>query len=123
MRNELFSIRGRLDRAGVLLSGLCAVHCLASIVVVSSLGLGGQYLFAPAIHRVGLALAIGLGILTLAIGAARHGNFGPLGIGAAGIALMSAALMVPHGVVEAMFTIVGVGLVATAHLRNLRQPH
>jgi hypothetical protein len=120
MFQGLFSIRGRLDRAGVLLSGLCALHCLASIVVVSALGLGGQVLLSPAIHRVGLGLAIVLGILTLAIGAARHGNLAPLGIGAAGIALMSVALMVPHGAVEALFTIIGVGLVATAHLRNLR---
>jgi hypothetical protein len=120
MSNDLFSIRGRLDRAGVLLSGLCALHCLASIVLVSLLGLGGQVLLAPGIHRVGLGLAILVGIFTLAIGAARHRNLAPLGIGAAGIALMSTALMVPHGVVEAVFTIAGVGLVATAHLRNLR---
>ena len=120
MSNDLFSIRGRLDRAGMLLSGLCALHCLLSIVLVGMLGLGGQLLLAPEIHRVGLGLAIVVGIFTLAIGAARHGNLAPLGIGAAGIALMSTALMVPHGVVEAVFTICGVGLVATAHLRNLR---
>ena len=120
MSNDLFSIRGRLDRAGVFLSGLCALHCLLSIVLVGMLGLGGQLLLAPGIHRVGLGLAIVVGIFTLAIGAARHGNLAPLGIGAAGIALMSTALMVPHGVTEAIFTIAGVALVATAHLRNLR---
>ena len=120
MSDNLFSIRGRLDRAGVLLSGLCALHCLASIVLVSVLGLGGQVLLAPGIHRVGLGLAILVGIVTLAFGAVRHRNLAPLGIGAAGIALMSTALMVPHGVTEAAFTIAGVALVATAHLRNLR---
>ncbi len=121
MLKEFPSIRGRLDRAGVLLSGLCALHCLASIFLVGALGLGGQFLLSPDIHRYGLGLAILVGIFTLALGATRHGNLAPLGIGAIGIASMSVALMVPHGLPEALLTIVGVGLVATAHLRNLRQ--
>jgi MerC mercury resistance protein len=120
MSNGLFSIRGRLDRAGLLLSGLCALHCLLSIVLVGALGLGGQFLLNPDIHRIGLGLAIVVGIFTLAFGAVRHGNFAPLGIGAAGIALMSAALMAPHGLAEAALTIAGVLLVGIAHLRNLR---
>ncbi len=121
MGNDLFSIRGRMDRFGVLLSGLCALHCLASILLVGVLGLGGQVLLEPNIHRVGLGLAIIVAVFTLAIGAVRHGNLAPLGIGAAGIALMGAALMAPHGLIEAALTIGGVLLVATAHLRNLRQ--
>ena len=121
MDKGLFSIRGRLDRAGVVLSGLCALHCLASIILVGGLGLGGQALLAPGIHQIGLALAIVVGICTLAYGAVRHRNLAPLGIGAFGIALMSTALMVPHGLGEAALTIAGVLFVATAHLRNLRQ--
>ena len=58
MRNAMLSIRDRLDRVGVLLSGLCALHCLAGLLLVAGLGLGGEYLLAPIIHRVGLALAI-----------------------------------------------------------------
>ncbi|MFN5779507.1 MAG: MerC family mercury resistance protein, partial [Novosphingobium sp.] len=57
MRDALLSIRSRLDRFGVLLSGLCMLHCLAGLLLVAGLGLGGQFLFAPVIHRVGLALA------------------------------------------------------------------
>ena len=33
MRRAILSIRDRLDRAGVLLSGLCAVHCLAGLLL------------------------------------------------------------------------------------------
>jgi hypothetical protein len=120
MARAFLSIRDRLDRTGVFLSGLCALHCVLGIVLVSVLGLGGHALLAPAIHEAGLALAVLIGIVTLGLGALRHGQMGPLVIGAAGIALMSAALGVGHGVSEAVLTIAGVSLVAAAHIRNLR---
>ena len=53
-----FLTRLRLDRAGIALSGLCALHCFASILLVGALGLGGQWLLAPEIHETGLMLAI-----------------------------------------------------------------
>jgi hypothetical protein len=120
MRKAMLSIRNRLDRAGVVLSGLCALHCLLSIFAVGSLGLGSQVLFSPWIHRFGLAAAIAIGILTLAYAAAKHGRFENLRLGAFGLGLMGAALAVGHGVTEAMLTVIGVSLVATAHIRNLR---
>jgi len=120
MRDAILSIRNRLDRAGVLLSGLCAAHCLLSIIVVSVLGLGGQILLAPAIHEFGLMLAILIGALTLGLGVLRHRKRSPLAIGAVGLTLMGLALTVPHGLPEAMLTIAGVALVATAHIQNLR---
>lgn len=120
MRRALLSIRDRLDRAGILLSGLCAVHCVLGIVLVSALGLGGELLLAPAIHEVGLALAILVGLVTLGLGILRHGRLAPLVIGACGIVLMGAALGSSHGISEALLTIAGVALVATAHIRNLR---
>lgn len=120
MREALVLIRNRLDRVGVLLSGLCALHCLAGLLLVAGLGLGGGVLMAPAIHRIGLALAIAVGSVTLALGVARHGDPVPLQVGAAGIGLMGLALFVGHGSFEAVLTIVGVGLLAWAHLRNLR---
>lgn len=120
MRMVLSSIRGRLDRVGVILSGLCALHCLAGLLLVAGLGLGGQFLLAPSIHRVGLALAIVVGAATLVLGVVRHGDPVPLQVGAAGIAFMAFALFVGHGTAEAVLTIMGVSLLAWAHLRNLR---
>ena len=121
MRMALISIRGRLDRVGVLLSGLCALHCLAGLLLVAGLGLGGGVLLAPAIHRIGLALAIAVGSVTLVLGVVRHGDPVPLQVGAAGIAFMAFALFVGHGTAEAVLTIMGVALLAWAHLRNLRR--
>ncbi|MBS3929537.1 MAG: MerC domain-containing protein [Sphingomonadales bacterium] len=120
MRDALVLIRNRLDRVGVLLSGLCALHCLAGLLLVVGLGLGGGVLMAPVIHRVGLALAIGVGAITLVMGVVRHGDPLPLQVGAAGIAFMAFALFVGHGTEEAVLTILGVALLAWAHLRNLR---
>ena len=120
MRQAMVLIRNRLDRIGVLLSGLCALHCLAGLLLVAGLGLGGEFILAPVIHRVGLALAIGVGAATLVLGVVRHGDPLPLQVGAAGIALMAVALFVGHGTAEAVLTIAGVTLLAWAHLRNLR---
>lgn len=123
MRDALIMIRGRLDRFGVILSGLCALHCLAGLFLVAGLGLGGEWLLAPAIHRIGLALAIGVGAVTLVLGVVRHGDPVPLQVGAAGIALMAVALFTGHGSAEAVLTIAGVALLAWAHIRNLRRAH
>jgi hypothetical protein len=121
MRDAILSIRNRLDRVGVLLSGLCALHCLLGIVLVSALGLGGGALLSPAIHQIGLVLAIVVGIATIGIGALRHGAMGPLLMGSVGILLMASAIAAGHGLPEAVLTIAGVALVATAHMRNLRR--
>jgi len=121
MSRALLSIRDRLDRLGVLLSGLCALHCLLGLVLVSALGLGGGLLLAPEIHEVGLALAIVVGILTLGVGTLRHGALGPLALGACGIVLMAGALATGHGSNEALLTIGGVALLAVAHILNLRR--
>ena len=114
------SIRRRLDRVGVVLSGLCAVHCVLGLVLVSMLGLGGGALASPAIHRIGLALAVLVGLITLGLGAIKHRHTMPLVIGAGGLAVMALALFVDHGPAEAVLTITGVALVASAHIRNLR---
>ena len=120
MRDALLSIRDRLDGFGVVLSGLCAVHCVLGLILVTVLGLGGGVLLSPDIHRVGLALAVGVGMVTLGLSAWRHGRLGPALIGSCGIALMAAAVISGHGPAEAFLTIPGVALVAYAHIRNLR---
>ena len=123
MRQALLSIRDRMDRFGVLLSGLCAVHCVLGVVLVGVLGLGGQALLAPEVHQIGLALAVVVGFISLGFGVARHGRGAPMLIGGFGLTLMAVALFVGHGLPEAVLTIGGVGLVALAHILNLRSPH
>jgi len=120
MRYALLSIRDRLDRAGVVLSGLCAVHCVASLVILSGLGIGGSVLLAPIIHEVGLAVACVIAGAAIGWGAIKHRRAAPFVIAMTGLTFMGGALASPHGAQEAVLTIIGVILVSTGHVLNLR---
>ena len=120
MRTALLLFRDRFDRVGVALSGLCVLHCLIGMVLVSALGLGADMLLAPVWHRAGLALAIAVGAVAIGLGVLRHGQMKPLVIAAAGLGLMGMALVVEHGLPEAVLTVIGVCLVGWAHILNLR---
>jgi drug/metabolite transporter (DMT)-like permease len=113
-------IRDRLDRVGLTLSCLCAVHCVATVVVVAMLGVGGSFLLDPAIHRVGLALAMLIAAVAIGLGALRHRQPGPLLVALTGLSFMGGALAVPHGTEEALLTIIGVILLAAGHVLNVR---
>lgn len=123
MNSALIRIRGKLDRFGMVLSGLCMVHCVAGVVIVVGLGLSGGLLLDPAIHRVGLALATATAALAIGMGALRHRGRAPIVVAVLGLAFMGAGLTVDHGVREAVLTVLGVSLVATAHVLNLRRAH
>ncbi|MEI6643394.1 MAG: MerC domain-containing protein [Novosphingobium sp.] len=115
------AMRGRFDRLGVLISGLCMVHCVAGLFLIGVLGLGGGVLLNPAIHRFGLVAAFIVGMFTIGAGALRHGHRLPLALGTTGLALMAAAIASEHGTGEALLTICGVLLVASAHIVNMRR--
>ena len=114
------SLRRRLDQLGIGLAGLCAVHCLATLLLVSALGLGGHFLLEENIHRVGLLLALIVAAVAIGWGLMRHGRMLPFLVALAGLALMAAALVVPHGTNEFFLTLVGVALVSAGHVFNLR---
>lgn len=115
------TIRGRLDRAGMVLSSLCAVHCVLGIVIVAGLGLGGGILLDPAIHRWGLLLATVIAGVAIGIGALQHRRAAPFVVAMMGLSFMGGGLAVDHGIEEAVLTIIGVTLVAAGHVLNLRK--
>ncbi|QDH33399.1 MerC domain-containing protein [Porphyrobacter sp. YT40] len=117
------SFRRRLDQIGIGLAGLCAVHCLLTIVIVSAMGLGGHFLLEENIHRIGLLLALLVAAVAIGWGLLRHGRVLPFAIAAGGLALMAAALVVPHGTNEFALTLIGVVLVSIGHWLNLRAAH
>lgn len=113
-------IRGRLDRFGMLLSGLCAVHCVLGIVIVAGLGLGGGLLLDPVIHRIGLLLATIIAAVAIGLGALQHRRAAPFVVAMTGLTFMGGGLAVEHGAEEAVLTIIGVSLVALGHVLNIR---
>lgn len=114
---------GMLDRVAIGLSGLCMVHCIATTLFLAVLASAGGALLHPAIHEIGLTLAIGLGAVTLLRGAFSHGYMMPAAIGALGLGVMAGAMTLPHDGTEAVYTIIGVGLLALGHDLNWRAVH
>ncbi|WP_026325630.1 MerC domain-containing protein [Sphingomonas sp. Mn802worker] len=111
----------RLDRWAIGLSAACLVHCVATTVMVAVLSTAGGLLGNPIIHEVGLVLAILIGAVAFGKGVMAHGRPLPLLLGGAGLAMMAAAVIAPHGVhhlAETALTIVGVVVLATGHALN-----
>ncbi len=109
----------RLDRMAVGLSGLCLVHCLATAVLLGLLSAAGGILGAPIIHEVGLTLAMILGSIALGRGIVQHGFLMPSAIGALGLGVMAGALSLPHDGSEALYTVIGVMILALGHRLNV----
>ena len=120
MTREVSPIRRRLDRAGIILSGLCAAHCVLTIGLISTFGLGSHFLFHPALHRIGLVLAVLIAAVAIGWGALKHRRAAPFVVAMTGLSFMGGALAVPHGPDEAILTIIGVALVTLGHVLNLR---
>lgn len=108
----------RLDRMAIGLSGLCMVHCLATAVLIGLLASAGGLLGSPLIHEGGLAIAMLLGAIALGRGIAEHGFIMPSAVGGLGLGVMAGALTLPHDGSEAMYTVIGVGILALGHRLN-----
>jgi hypothetical protein len=111
---------GALDRFAIAVSGLCLVHCLATSVFIVLLASAGGILVAPAIHETGLMIAILLGSIALGRGVIEHGFMMPSAVGGLGLGVMAGALTMPHSMVETVYTIVGVLILALGHDLNRR---
>lgn len=111
---------GALDRVAIGVSGLCLVHCLATSVFVALASTAGGMLVHPAIHEAGLMVAVLLGAVALGRGALRHEMWMPLAMGSLGLGVMAGAMTLhdrgEH--LEALWTIVGVSLLAFGHRLN-----
>ena len=108
----------RLDRMAIGLSGLCVVHCLATWVALALLASAGSMLGADWIHELGLGLAMIMGAIALGRGVLEHGYSMPSAVGGLGLGVMAGALTLPHNGTEALYTVVGVGILALGHRLN-----
>ena len=81
----VFANPGQLDRWAIRLSGLCAVHCVATAVMLALIASAGGLLGQPIIHEVGLSLAMVLGAIAFVRGVREHGFLLPCMVGFAGL--------------------------------------
>jgi len=108
----------RLDRWAIGLSGLCLVHCIATTVIIALVATAGSVLGAPIFHEVGLSIAMAFGAVALGKGIYSHGFMMPSAIGGLGLGVMAGALSMGHGSSEAIYTMVGVLILALGHRLN-----
>ncbi|MFL6737264.1 MAG: MerC domain-containing protein [Sphingomonas sp.] len=109
----------RLDGIAMALSGLCAVHCVATAVLLGLVASAGGMLGRPIIHEVGLTLAMILGAIALGRGVREHGFLLPSAVGLAGLATMAFGMSLHETGIEAAVTILGVSVLALGHRLNM----
>ncbi len=107
-----------LDRLAIGLSGVCLVHCLATAIFLGMISAAGGLLGSPFIHEVGLGLAMIVGTVALGRGIMEHGFMMPSAVGSLGLGVMAGALSIPHDGTEALYTVLGVGILALGHQLN-----
>ena len=108
----------RLDRMAIGLSGLCLVHCLGTTAFLAVIATAGGALGAEWIHEVGLVLAMIMGAVALGRGIFEHGYMLPSAVGGLGVGVMAGAVTLPHGPSEAIYTMMGVVILALGHRLN-----
>jgi hypothetical protein len=113
-------VEARFDRFAIGLSGLCAIHCVASSLLLALAASAGG-LLDPRIHEVGLSFAMLFGVIALGRGAMSHGYMLPAVVGSAGLGMMAGAVTMPHGSgYETVWTLLGVAVLALGHDLNRR---
>ena len=112
----------RLDSLGLMLSAVCLVHCLAlplAAILIPAFSLGFDEETDHAFHWWLLAFAVPISSLALWRGAVRTGDRRWLQLGSAGLLLMLLGVLHAAGPrSEVPLTMVGVVLLAIAHVRN-----
>jgi len=117
---ERLPATGTLDRWAIGLSGLCVVHCISSVLLVTFLASAGGALLSHGLHEIGLGVAILIGVVALVRGSLEHGYTLPAAIGGLGLGVMAGALSMGHHADETVVTLFGVAILALGHDLNRR---
>ncbi|SIN60974.1 MerC mercury resistance protein [Parasphingorhabdus marina DSM 22363] len=126
-KHGLLGKDGLWDRIAVLVSGLCLVHCISTMVFVALLSSAAGVLLDPIVHEIGIGIAIALGLFTLGRGVLDHGYVMPAAVGGLGLGIMMGAITIghqgDHGAGEILYTMLGVAILALGHDLNYRATH
>ncbi len=114
--------RRHLDAMGMMLSGLCLVHCLALPLLLSMApGLLDLFVENPRIHLIFAALVIPVGLLAFWPGYRAHRQSWVLGMGAVGLLCIGCGAVaheaLGHSMAHTLSVLGGFQLIC-AHLAN-----
>jgi hypothetical protein len=123
MVNSALKPAAMFDRAAVMLSGLCLLHCLALPFLIMAMPVlsevSGEHL-----HAQMLVVAVPVSVIALTIGFRRHANRYVLAFGIIGLLLLVIGGTVAHSyygvVADRTLTIAGALLLAVTHYFNSR---
>ncbi len=110
----------RADKLGILASALCALHCVAGAALVGALGVGS--LFADErLELIFVAVAVLIAGWALTVGYRRHRRPAPLAVGIIGtLTLAGARFELGVESMEVVLSVLGAGVLISAHWMNLR---
>ena len=116
-------IRPSADKAAISLSLLCALHCLATPVLITLLPSAiALKLDNELFHLWMLIGVVPISLFALTLGCKEHRNLGVAGAGTIGIALMCGAIILGNDLLrpfgERALTLIGAGFVTGSHIRN-----
>ena len=122
--NSRVSTTNFWDKAAVILSGLCLVHCLALPVLIAILpfvdALGDEHLHAELLLAV-----IPISVFAFVIGFRRHRSLTVVAVGVLGMAVLALGGTYVHSrygiAADRAMTVAGSAILAIAHFFNSRR--
>ena len=114
----------RWDKVGIFLSGLCALHCLLTPLLVLALPMVGGYFEQPGVHATMALVVVPVGAFAFWSGYRLHQQAHILVLGLLGLLLIGLGSILPHEWVEFYghdaVTIFGSFCLLGAHFLNRR---
>lgn len=115
---------GRWDNIGILISSLCAIHCLVTPILILTLPVLGNAFEEEWVHLVMALFVVPIGVFAFWSGYKHHKKIKVFSLGVAGLLLVGGASLAPHSWVEFfghdLVTIFGSSFLITAHVLNRR---
>ena len=109
-----------LDKAGIWVTTLCAIHCLLLPVILPLLAMAGlAFIGEDLLENTILGFSVVIGLLSLISGARKHGKWHLLSLLLLGAFIYSQRDILGHWG-EPVIILFGAGLIIYAHVSNLR---
>ena len=120
----MIKIENATDKLAITLSIVCAIHCLATPLILLLLpSLAVLPLKGEAFHLWMVMIVLPTSIYALLMGCKQHKRYPLLFIGFLGLALLVLALFSANELWEKVLTLMGAAVIAAGHYGNYRLCH